>query len=161
MEPTACRQQIGKLIAEEAAALAELTALLEREHQQLAQSDVAALEGVIRERQRSAARVVRADEKRVALCRQLGRTGDARGLEDLMRWCDPAGTLAGEWARCKAVAVKCRALNDRNGTLVGARLKHVQARLATLIQSRGETVAYGPRGTYALSAVGRVVKVDV
>lgn len=161
MEPTVCCQQIGKLIAEEAAALAELTALLEREHQQLGGADPAALEGAVRERQRSAARVVRADEKRVALCRQLGRAGDARGLEDLMRWCDPGGTLAGEWAHCKAVAAKCRALNDRNGALVSARLKHVQARLATLVQSRGETVAYGPRGAYALSAVGRVVKIDV
>ena len=161
MEPTICHQQIGKLIAEETQALAELTALLEREHQQLAGTDLAALEGAIRERQRTLARVVRADEKRVALCRQLGRAGDARGLEDLMRWCDPEGTLAGEWAHCKVIAARCRALNDRNGATVSMRLRQVQARLAALVQSRGETVAYGPRGAHALSGVGRVVKIDV
>ncbi len=161
MEPNTCRQQIGKLIAEEEAALTELTRFLEREHEHLTANNVTALEDAVFERQRSVARVVRADEQRTALCRQAGHGGDARGLEQLMRWCDPTGTLAGDWARCKAVAAKCRALNDRNGTLVSARLKHVQARLATLIQSRGETVAYGPRGAYALSGLGQVVKIDV
>ncbi len=161
MEPTICRRQIGKLIAEEEAALAELIRFLEREHEHLAANDVAALEGVVHERQRSVARVVRADEERTALCRQLGYAGDARGLEQVMHWCDADGTLAAEWARCKAVAAKCRALNDRNGALVSAHLKHVQARLAALIQSRGETVAYGPRGAYALSGLGRVVKIEV
>ncbi len=161
MEPSTCREQIGKLIAEEAAALTELIRFLEREHEHLAANDVTALEEAVRERQSSVARVVRADERRTALCRQLGHGGDARGLEQVMRWCDPGGTLAGDWMRCKEVAARCRALNDRNGTLVSARLRHVQARLATLIQSRGETVAYGPRGAYALSGLGQVVKIDV
>ncbi len=161
MEPAICRQQIAKLLAEEAAALAELLGLLERELAQLSANEVPALEGAVRERQRSVARVVRADEKRVALCRQLGHGGDARGLEQILRWCDPEGTLGADWTRCKTVAAQCRALNDRNGALVTARLRHVQARLAALIQGRGETVAYGPRGAYALTGVGRVVKIDV
>ncbi len=161
MEPSVCRQHISKLIAEEEAALGELIRYLEREHGHLAANDVPALEGAVRERQRSVARVVRADDERIALCRQLGHGGDTRGLEQVMRWCDPDGTLARDWARCKEVAAKCRALNDRNGALVSARLKHVQARLAALIQGRTEAVAYGPRGAYAPSGLGRVVKVDV
>jgi flagellar biosynthesis/type III secretory pathway chaperone len=161
MEATVCRQQVAKLIAEAEAALAELIRFLEREHEHLAANDVTALEGAVQERQRSVARVVRADDTRIALCRQLGRGGDARGLEQILGWCDPDRTLAADWARCKGVAANCRALNDRNGALVHARLKHVHARLAALFKGRGETVAYGPRGAYALGGVGQVVKVDV
>lgn len=161
MEPTVCRQQVAKFIAAAEVALAELTRYLEREHEQLAANDVTGLEEVVRERQRSVAGVVRADDERIALCRQLGRAGDGASLEQILRWCDPDRTLAADWARCKAVAANCRALNDRNGALVHARLKHVQIRLATLVKARGETVAYGPRGAYAQSGVGRVVKVDV
>jgi flagellar biosynthesis/type III secretory pathway chaperone len=160
MEPTLCRQQFGKILAEEASALAELTLFLEREHEHLAASDVTALEGTIRERQRTVARVVRADDERSALCRRLGHGADARGVDRLIVWCDVGGALAAEWARCKAVAAKCRALNDRNGALVSARLRHVQTRLAALIKGRGETVAYGPRGAYAFGTVGRVVKIE-
>jgi flagellar biosynthesis protein FlgN len=161
MEPTVCRQRVGQLIAEQADALAELITFLEREHEQLRASDVTALESAIREHQRSVARVIRTDEARASLCRELGYGADARGFEEVMRWCDPEKILAPQWARCTAIASQCRALNDRNGALVGARLRHVQARLATLIQGRGETVSYGPRGAYAFATSGQVIKVDV
>lgn len=155
-----CRERIGKLIAEETAALRELVELLEREHTHLAANDVAALASAVSEHRRSLARIVRADDERLALCRQLGHSPDARGLEGLIRWCDPGGALAAEWARCASVAAQCRALNDRNGALVGARLKHVQARLAALVRERGETVTYGRRGAYSVSRLGRAVKVE-
>lgn len=161
MDPTECRQQVGQLISEQADALSELVEFLEREHEQLRSSDVAALEVAVREHQRSVARVVRVDEARAALCRRLGHETDARGLERLLQWCDPEGSLAAEWARCTQTAARCRALNDRNGAFVSARLRHVQARLAALLNSRGETVSYGPRGAYAIAATGQVVKVDV
>jgi len=161
MEPSVCRQKVGQLISEEADALTELITFLEREHEQLRASDVMALEAAIREHQRSVARVIRADQARTSLCRELGYGADARGLEHVMQWCDPERTLAPHWARCTAIAAQCRTLNDRNGALVGARLRHVQARLATLIQRRGETVSYGPRGAYAFATSGQVIKVDV
>lgn len=161
MEPARCRDQVGPLIAEEADALGELVAFLDKEHAELTGSDVAALESAIREHQRIVARVVRIDQTRAALCRQLGYGADARGLENLLGWCDPQGSLAREWARCTEIAARCRMLNDRNGALVTARLRHVRARLAALVQSRGETVAYGPRGAYAFATTGQVVKVDV
>jgi hypothetical protein len=94
------------------------------------------------------ARIFRVDEERRALCLDLGHPLDLKGLEDLIRWCDPKGTLAGRWAECSDAAARCRKLNDRNGALVAARLKHVQARLGTLIESRREAVTYGPRGAY-------------
>ncbi len=161
MEPQACRQELATILAEEAAALAELASFLEREHGYLlSANEVTALESAIRERQRTVARVIRADEQRAALCRQLGHTADGRGLQKVLRWCDTGGALAAEWVRCRAAAARCRALNDRNSALAGARLRHVQARLAALFLGRGEAVSYGKRGAYALSTVGRVVKVE-
>jgi flagellar biosynthesis/type III secretory pathway chaperone len=161
MEPQICRRRLAAILTEESAALDELSSFLEREHGLLSANDVPALEGAIRERQRAVARVVRADEDRAALCRELGHAADGRGLQQLLRFCDADGSLGAAWARCRAVGAHCRALNDRNGALASARLQHVQARLAALFSGRGEAVAYGKRGGYALPAVGRVVKVKV
>ncbi|HTX23258.1 MAG TPA: flagellar protein FlgN [Steroidobacteraceae bacterium] len=160
MDASVCRQRLAAILAEEVAALDELGAFLEREHGHLTAKDVAALETAIRERQRTVARVVRADEERAALCRQVGQPGDAPGIERVLKWCDADGVLAAEWMRCRAAAAQCRALNDRNSALAGARLRHVQARLALLFSGRGETVGYGKGGAYALGTVGRVVKVE-
>jgi len=140
--------------------LNELSGLLDREHGFLEANDVAALESATRDRQRCVARIFRVDEERRTLCRDLGRPIDLAGLEDLIRWCDPKGTLAGRWAECSRAATQCRKLNDRNGALVAARLKHVQARLGTLIDSRREAVTYGPRGTYSQASSGRVVATE-
>jgi flagellar biosynthesis/type III secretory pathway chaperone len=90
----------------------------------------------------------------------MGQPLDLKGLEALIRWCDPQGTLAGGWAKCSAAATKCRQLNDRNGALVAARLTHVQARLGTLIESRRETVTYGPKGGYSQPSSGGVVTTE-
>lgn len=161
MEPALCRGQLARVIAEETEALGALTVFLEREHEQLSTSDVEGLELAIREHQLGVARVIQADQARVALCRQLGHEPNALGVESILHWCDPEGTLAPAWARCMDIAAQCRVLNERNGALVGARLRHVQARLAALVQNRGGNVSYGPRGGYAFAGTGQVVKVDV
>jgi flagellar biosynthesis/type III secretory pathway chaperone len=160
MDPARCRDKLGRLIGEESAALKELSTLLDHEHEFLQANDVVSLEGATRERQRCVARIFHIDEQRRALCLDLGRPLDLKGLEDLIRWCDPKGSLAGRWAECSQAASQCRTRNDRNGALVAARLKHVQARLGTLIESRRETVTYGPRGAYNQAASGRVVTTE-
>jgi flagellar biosynthesis/type III secretory pathway chaperone len=160
MDQAKCRDKLGRLISDENQALNELSTLLNREHGFLEGNDVVSLEGATRERQRCVARIFRVDEERRSLCRDLGRPLDLKGLEDLIRWCDPDGTLAGRWSECSDAAAKCRSLNDRNGALVAARLKHVQARLGTLIDSRREAVTYGPRGAYSQASSGRVVATE-
>lgn len=147
-------------MAEELGSLSELAVLLDREHEHLLANDVTALDGATRERQRCVARIIRVDEDRRSLCRETGRSDDLQGLEQVLRWCDPQGTLAAGWAQCSAAAANCRKLNDRNGALVGARLQHVQARLGVLINGRREAVTYGPRGAYALTGAGRVVATE-
>jgi flagellar biosynthesis/type III secretory pathway chaperone len=155
MDPTTCRDQMGRLIQEETTALGELAVLLEREYAHLQASDVEALGSAMRERHRCVARILNVDDERRGICRALGRPHDLKGLESLLLWCDPHGTLAGAWAGCTAAAIKCRGLNDRNGALAGARLQNVQARLGTLIDGRRETVTYGPRGTCSVGGVPR------
>ncbi len=160
MDQTQCREKLARLISEESRALLELAALLDREHGYLEANDVVSLEGASHERQRCVARILRVDEERRTLCSTMKYSLDLKGLEALIRWCDPKGTLAGGWAECSAAAGRCRQLNDRNGALVAARLKHVQARLGTLIESRREPVTYGPRGAYGPTAAGRVVTTE-
>lgn len=161
MDQATCRDRMRTLISEESSALTELAAMLDREHGHLTANDLAGLDSAMRERQRCVARILRVDEERRALCRALGRPHDLKGLELLLRWCDPQGTLAAEWARCSAAAARCRGLNDRNGALVGARLKHVQARLGALLASRRESITYGPRGMYSEVPAGRIVATEV
>src|ERR1700730_16685238 len=160
MDKTQWREKLGNPIKDEHLALNELSTLLDREHGFLEANDVTSLEGATRERQRCVARIFRADEERRMLCTDMGYPPDLQGLEELIRWCDPQGTLAGGWAKCSAAATKRRQLNDRNGALVAARLTHVQARLGTLIDSRRETVTYGPKGGYSQPSSGRVVTTE-
>src|SRR5262249_38620815 len=151
---------LGQLIQDESRALNELSVALERERGHLEANDVVSLEGAARERQRCVARIFRVDERRRALCSDLGYSVDVMGLARLIRWCDPTGTLADGWAESSRAAARCRLLNDRNGALVAARLKHVQERLGPLIESRREPVTYGPRGAYGLCSAGRVVATE-
>src|SRR5712671_2070211 len=113
VDQTECREKLGRLISDECTALKELSTLLDREHGFLEANDVGSLEGAMRERQRCVTRIFRVDEERRALCRDLGRPLDLKGLEDVIRWCDPKGTLTGRWAECSDAAAKCRKLNDR------------------------------------------------
>jgi flagellar biosynthesis protein FlgN len=160
MDPAQCREKMSKLIAEEITGLAKLIELLEHEHGLLIAGDSVALSAAINERQRCVGRIQRVDDERRAMCRAQNLTLDAQGLESLMRWCDPTGTLASRWAECAAAANRCRMLNDRNGALVGTQLHHVRARLGALIQQGRETLTYRPNGGYAQGTVGRMLAIE-
>jgi flagellar biosynthesis/type III secretory pathway chaperone len=160
MDPAQSREKMGKLISEESAGLAQLIQLLEHEHGLLLAGDAVALGAAINERQRCVGRIARVDDERRAMCRARNLTLDAKGLESLLRWCDPAGTLAARWAECAAAAARCRMLNDRNGALVGTQPSHVRARLGTLIQSSRETLTYRRNGAYGQGTVGRMLVIE-
>src|ERR1700737_5592770 len=100
MDQAQCRERFARLLSEESIALDELSVLLDREHGYLEANDVTSLEGATRERQRCVARIFRVDEERRGLCRDMGYSLDLKGLEELIRWCDPKGTLAGGGAGC-------------------------------------------------------------
>ena len=160
MDQAACRTLLTRLIGEETSALEELARLLDVEHGHLQANDAAALQQAMRNRQGCVTRILRVDEERRQLCRSLGRPNDLKGLEQVMRWCDPDGTLVEPWRRCAEVAARAQKLNDRNGSLVGARLKHVQDRLSTLLAGRRSMHTYGRRGISSAADSGTLIAAE-
>jgi flagellar biosynthesis/type III secretory pathway chaperone len=142
-----CREHLGTLLAEEIAALHELEDLLKREHEVLGAKNVAAIERTAVVRQQMMGDLARTEEQRRSLCTMHGYTPDWVGLESLMRWCDPEGTLLSRLRECARRATQCRDLNDKNAILVAARLKQVEGLLTALTGGANQAVTYGPKGS--------------
>lgn len=161
MDAGLCREHLETLLSEEASALAELERILTREHEILTANDVDALERSATERQACVGRLLRVEEERRSLCRMLGYPAEREGLEKLMAWCDPQGSLQARWAECAASATRCRDLNDRNGALVAARMRRVESLLG-VITGRGAAPpqTYGPSGGRAVPRVGRMLTTE-
>jgi flagellar biosynthesis protein FlgN len=140
------RDTLGRLLAEENAALREFESLLDQEHGALSKRDIDALESLAESRQNSIVRLLKIEEERRSVCGMLGYDTDLQGLARLIAWCDPARTLARPYDECANRARKCRDLNDRNGILVGAQIKRVEGMLGALTGASAEPRAYGPRG---------------
>jgi flagella synthesis protein FlgN len=157
LEANTCREALASLIDQEVAALTELAGLLDREHGLLVANDVNTLESVMDERQETVGRLLRAEDERRSLCRMHGRDADAAGIENLMAWCDPQGSLKSKWADCANGAARCRELNDRNGILVNARMKRVETLLGALTGGNQDAQTYGPKGAYNTTRPGRVL----
>jgi len=155
LDPLLCRDTLARLVTDETAALEALARVLDVEHQALVANDVEALARAGESRHGYVATLVRVEEERRSLCRAMQVADDARGLERLLRQCDPSRDLQQRWARCASLAERCRNLNDRNGALVAARMKHVEQVLAVITRNTAGT--YGRRGPSAQVAAGRVL----
>ena len=132
MDRETCRIRLARLLTEENALLATLTQQLKQEHELLAGNDVDGLEKASGTRQQTIAKLLRLEDERQGLCRQLGRNADRSGMAALLAWCDPAGTLAPAQSECASLAGACRAQNERNGALVAARLMRASSMLDLL-----------------------------
>lgn len=132
MDREVCRDCLGALLTDESAALGQLETLLQREHEVFQAGDVAALNATALQRQAKMGELAHIEDQRRSLCRLHGQSADRAGLEQLMMWCDPKGTLASRLRDCDARAARCGDLNDGNATLVNARLRNVADRLAAL-----------------------------
>jgi flagellar biosynthesis/type III secretory pathway chaperone len=147
LDPDVCREHLGILLTEEIDALRALEELLEREYDVLGAKNVAAIERTALVRQQMMGDLARTEEQRRQLCTLHGYTPDWLGLESLMRWCDPEGTLLSRLRECASRATRCRDLNDKNGILVAAHLKHVEGLLTALTGGATQAVTYGPKGS--------------
>jgi flagellar biosynthesis protein FlgN len=146
VDPGVCREHLTTLLREETALLGELEELLQRESGILETSDIQALETTTRARQERVGALARIEEQRRSLCALHGFSADRAGLEGLMAWCDSEGTLLPRLRECAERAVRCRDLNDRNGIVVGAKLKRVEGMLGALTGRPTRFDTYGPRG---------------
>jgi flagellar biosynthesis/type III secretory pathway chaperone len=163
VDSTVCRESLGTLLSQEIASLNELVGLLDQEHALLVANDVEALEVAMEKRQVVLGRVLQMEDERRALCRAHGQESDAAGLERLMKWCDPKGSLAPRWADYSKVTSLCRDSNLRNGALVTARMRRVETLLNTLTGQPAETAStYSAKGAAAYTAPrsGRVLATE-
>ena len=113
MDAALTRDTLGRLLAEENAALGEFASLLDKEHGALRGRDIDALEALGRRapgQRRQTAR--RSKTERRSLCSMLGYDTDLAGLAKLIAWCDPARTLGKRYEECATRARDCRDLND-------------------------------------------------
>jgi flagellar biosynthesis/type III secretory pathway chaperone len=146
MDQEVCREHLTELFRDEAALLVELEQLLSREGQILEGSDIQEIERTTRARQERMGALARLEEQRRSLCAVHGFASDRAGLEAVMAWCDPSGSLTESLRECAVRAVRCRELNDRNGVLVTARLQRVESLLGALTGRPTRADTYGPRG---------------
>ncbi len=145
-ELAVCREHLGSLLTEEVDALRELEDVLVREHDVLGARNVAAIERTALVRAQMMGDLARTEEQRRSLCTMHGYTPHWIGLESLMSWCDPNGTLLSRLRECAQRAIRCRDLNVKNGTLVTARMQQVEGMLNALTSKANQPVTYGPKG---------------
>ena len=152
-----CREHLAEVFAEEVGLLSELQGLLEREYEVLGTKDAVALEKTVLERQERVGALARLEEHRRSLCSMYGYSPDYAGLERLLVWCDPQGTLVSRLRECAKRAADCRDLNERNGTLVSAKLKRVEGLLGAMTSRPVTADTYSPTGSTAPTRPGRVL----
>ena len=157
METDASRECLAGLLSEEATELRLFEELLEQEHEAIIAKDMEKIDATARSRQDRTGSLARIEAQRRLLCRMHGLSADRPGLEALMGWCDPEGSLLPTLRDCAERAVRCRDLNDKNGTLVAALLQHVERRLAVLRGESNTSVVYGPRAVPAAGSQSRRV----
>ena len=153
IDPALCRAQLAGLLDEEVTTLAQLEIQLQREHAMLTDNDVDGLEAAGLDRQACVSRLLRIEDERRGLCRLFaGNPGDLKGVETLLGWCDPAGTLLSALRDCTDRATRCRDQNLRNGALVNARLQRVSNLLGMLDTNTGASRTYGRQGASATAS---------
>ncbi len=163
MEPQTCLTQLARMLADETNLLGLLARQLQHEHELLVANDVEGLEQAADARQNSVASLARVDQERRSLCRMLGYSADHLGLGAMLKWCDPAATLATAHAAASRQAQLCREQNDRNGALVNARLNRLSGMLDMMNGSNAGSRTYESRGTArgtVAPPAGRMVSVS-
>jgi len=152
VDPTLCRDHLGRLMQEESSLLAQLEAQLLREYQLLSDNDVDGLDAAGNTRQACVSQLLKVEDERLALCRMLGKPADLKGIEALLTWCDPQASLLPALRDCSERATRCREQNVKNGILVSARLQRVSSLLGLLNDTGAEKQAYGRSGASGSSA---------
>ena len=127
----------------ESAELDRLDEVLQRERNALAGGLDDAIASIAEEKERHARALAQLAERRLATLPHAGR----RLRMDEFVEQGPAGeSLRTAWHRVRARAREVNALNQANGRIIALHLRHVQARLATLVSSADLSPTYGPGG---------------
>jgi flagellar biosynthesis/type III secretory pathway chaperone len=125
-------QHLTRILAEEAGLLAQFELVLQQETQVLCGDDTQAIQSIGSNRQRYVDVLSRLEAERSDTCRMFSFGTGLGALERLLDWADPGATLSRQWASNLEIARRCKAINDRNGAIVGAKLGRVQQLLGKL-----------------------------
>jgi flagellar biosynthesis/type III secretory pathway chaperone len=125
-------EHLRRILAEEARLLGELELLLQQETEVVRGDDIQAIQRIGGDRQRCVDALTRLEAERADACHMFS-FGSGRGaLERLFQWADASGALHGQWASNLELARRCKGINDQNGAIVAAKLRHVQQLLGKL-----------------------------
>lgn len=151
MDAALCAEQLDRLLVREASLLVALQTLLDKEYETISNSNIEALDSAGAERQECVSKLLRIDEERRSLCRMMDYSTDAKGIDRLLTWCDPTQQLRQRWKETLKLATVCRRLNERNGTLVAAKLRRVDGLLSVVTGRPNNGALYGKNGARNLS----------
>jgi flagella synthesis protein FlgN len=155
MQPAAAeRSAFVSALRAELAGFRELQQILLAEQECLLRADAETLPELIEVKSRQIERL------HALAGRRTGHLGSLRldpGRRGMLEWlATHAGAdkpeLSALWQQVVDAATQARALNDSNGGLIGARLNHNQAALATLQTAARSLSTYGPDGQPQLPA---------
>jgi flagella synthesis protein FlgN len=140
----------------ELAALQAFCDTLEAEQDALLRADVDALLKLSELKTEHVERLSALAGVRAAFLRAQDLTPDRRGMAQWLARAPADGPgLASLWERLLAAAAQAQALNQRNGGLIGMRLQHNRAALATLQAAARRHALYRPDGQADLAGTTR------
>lgn len=140
------QQHLGRILAEESRLLTQLQAVLESETSIVTGEDADAIANIGNNRQRCVDRLTRLGEERCDTSRMLSFGSDPAGLNRMFEWADPSRSLRARWSQNLELARRCKALNDKNGAIVTAKLDRVQQLLHKL-RGTNTPVVYSARAS--------------
>lgn len=144
VERSDVHRHLSRILAEESQLLAELRVVLEQETDVLRGDDAEAIQSIGTNRHRCVDRLSQLGVERNDASRMLSFGTDRTGLEKMFAWADPTSALRAKWLANVELAKGCKAINDKNGAIVAAKLSRVQQLLGKLRGSSPSPV-YGPK----------------
>ena len=155
MDVSLVAEHMRDLLGQESVLLSELEALLEQESAALRADDLEDIEHAGRERQRCVDALMSIDTERRLACRMMGLGEDSRQFEQLLDQCDHTGALKSRWHAGLEIAARCKDRNERNGAVVAAKLRRVEALLMTVRGGQNHVApVYGAGGQRNVTSRG-------
>jgi flagella synthesis protein FlgN len=145
--PAASHPMLSALAAE-VAVLSRFVELLRREQASLASGIMDPLPAFTAEKARIVIELQQTGARRTAMLRAAGLDPDSAGMSAWLgkQPADLRPALQRGWRAFLALVAESRQLNDTNGVIVRARLKHNQQALAVLAGAAGTAGLYGADG---------------
>lgn len=131
-------------------AFREFSATLKAEQKALIADDIAGLTSLSALKQKQVEQLNELAAERLERIAALGFSGDRAGME---QWAQYNGSAALEaWHALLAVAELAHHANQVNGSLIQSRMQHNKQMLSALLAASSHTSLYGPDGQRANSA---------